>query len=227
MIKLNKDIHRSLIDIQKTKNISLEGNILKLIDPDGDDEFAKYLEESIAKDKDGRRRRLEITKQIQQKNRDLTTLNDENQRIMTELQTTLATAEESKKMIECQNSELLQWKEDNERMSEELREEMIKSETARKEAEAAKSAAENDLDLMQKKTQFELIGTIVKVALWVIIGVGITTTIIYSVALFSDKDTQIIGSTWSNMFGILLTNAFSIIGTIMGVKYASENQANK
>jgi predicted outer membrane lipoprotein len=25
------------------------------------------------------------------------------------------------------------------------------------------------------------------------------------------------------MFGILLTNAFSIIGTIMGVKYASDN----
>jgi hypothetical protein len=28
------------------------------------------------------------------------------------------------------------------------------------------------------------------------------------------------------MFGILLTNAFSIVGTIMGVKYASENKNN-
>jgi hypothetical protein len=37
-----------------------------------------------------------------------------------------------------------------------------------------------------------------------------------------DKDTAIIGSTWSNIVGILLTNAFSIVGTIMGVKYASE-----
>jgi hypothetical protein len=31
----------------------------------------------------------------------------------------------------------------------------------------------------------------------------------------------IIESTWSNLFGILLTNSFSIIGTIMGVKYAT------
>ena len=37
-------------------------------------------------------------------------------------------------------------------------------------------------------------------------------------------DTDIIGSTWSNMFGILLTNSFSIIGTIMGVKYATDNK---
>ena len=28
----------------------------------------------------------------------------------------------------------------------------------------------------------------------------------------------------SNLFGILLTNSFSIIGTIMGVKYASDNK---
>jgi hypothetical protein len=44
------------------------------------------------------------------------------------------------------------------------------------------------------------------------------------VALFSGKDTEIIASTWSNMFGILLTNSFSIIGTIMGVKYASSSK---
>jgi hypothetical protein len=44
------------------------------------------------------------------------------------------------------------------------------------------------------------------------------------ISLFMNKDTQIIGSTWSNMFGILLTNAFSIIGTIMGVKYASKEK---
>jgi len=76
--------------------------------------------------------------------------------------------------------------------------------------------------LMQKRTQFELIGTIVKVALWVIIGVGVLTTLMYGWAITSGTDTQIIGSTWSNMFGILLTNAFSIVGTIMGVKYATD-----
>jgi hypothetical protein len=46
----------------------------------------------------------------------------------------------------------------------------------------------------------------------------------YAFAIVTDKETQIIGSTWSNMFGILLTNAFSIVGTIMGVKYASDKE---
>jgi len=76
--------------------------------------------------------------------------------------------------------------------------------------------------MMQKRTQFELIGTIVKVALYVIVGVGVLTTVMYAWAMTSGTDTQIIGSTWSNMFGILLTNAFSIVGTIMGVKYATD-----
>jgi hypothetical protein len=46
----------------------------------------------------------------------------------------------------------------------------------------------------------------------------------YLFAILSGKDTQVIGSTWSNIIGILLTNAFSIVGTIMGVKYASEKK---
>ena len=83
----------------------------------------------------------------------------------------------------------------------------------------------NDLELEQKKTQFELIGTIVKVALWIILGVGVTTTLIYVFALMSGADTTNIFTTWSNIIGILLTNAFSIVGTIMGVKYASEKKS--
>jgi hypothetical protein len=91
-------------------------------------------------------------------------------------------------------------------------------------ADKAKDAALNDLDILQKKSQTALISTIVKVALIVILSVGVITTLMYSIAMITGKDTQIIGSTWSNMFGILLTNAFSIVGTIMGVKYASENK---
>ena len=45
-----------------------------------------------------------------------------------------------------------------------------------------------------------------------------------AVALVKGLDTVLLGSTWSNMFSILLTNSFSIIGTIMGVKYASEEK---
>jgi hypothetical protein len=123
--------------------------------------------------------------------------------------------EESKSKIESQNSELIEWRGENERITQELHKALLS-------AEEAKKLAENDLDILQKKTQFELIGTIVRISLFVIIGVGVITTAVYMIALFSDKDTAIIASTWSNMFGILLTNSFSIIGTIMGVKYASE-----
>ena len=91
-------------------------------------------------------------------------------------------------------------------------------------AEEAKTSALNDLDILQKKSQTALISTIVKVALYVIVGVGIITSLMYTFALVINKDTQTIGSTWSNMLSILLTNAFSIVGTLMGVKYASENK---
>jgi hypothetical protein len=105
---------------------------------------------------------------------------------------------------------------------------MIKSEQARVVAENAKNEAENNLDLIQKKTQFELINNIVRVALYVIIGVGTITTGIYVYSMTIGMDTDIIGSTWSNMFGILLTNSFSIVGTILGVKYGtSPNKEEK
>lgn len=90
--------------------------------------------------------------------------------------------------------------------------------------EIEKDAALGDLDATIKKSQNELIGTIVKSALFVITSVGFITTAMYSFAILSNKDTQIIGSTWSNMFSVLLTNAFSIVGTIMGIKYATQDK---
>jgi methyl-accepting chemotaxis protein len=87
--------------------------------------------------------------------------------------------------------------------------------------EIEKNTALNDLDATLKKSQNEMIKIIVKSALGVILSVGVITTIMYSFAILSNKDTQIIGSTWSNMFSVLLTNAFSIVGTIMGIKYAT------
>jgi len=93
--------------------------------------------------------------------------------------------------------------------------------------EKEKDAALNDLDVIIKKGQSELIKVIVKCALAVIIGVGIVTTLLYWAAIVTNKETQIIGSTWSNMFSVLLTNAFSIVGTIMGIKYATQENNNK
>jgi methyl-accepting chemotaxis protein len=108
-------------------------------------------------------------------------------------------------------------------LSKDLQIELDNSQKLKNAIEIEKDAALNDLDVMMKKSQSELIKTIVKVALAVIIGVGVVTTMLYWMAMVTGKDTQIIGSTWSNMFSVLLTNAFSIVGTIMGIKYATQD----
>ena len=106
----------------------------------------------------------------------------------------------------------------------ELQNALDEAEASKYEAENLRDAAVEDLDTLQKRTQFELIGLIVKTALWIIGGVGLLTTLLYLYVLSSGIDAKIIESTWSNLFGILLTNSFSIIGTIMGVKYATESK---
>lgn len=191
-MKINKVIRDWLLELHEKRRIYIEGSILKLLEAeDNDFEFSSYIKEATDKDKEARRRRLDVTKQIQE-----------------------------------QNKELLQSQEQNKSLFEEVQLALEAAETAKQEAEKSKENALQDLDVLQKRSQTELMGTIVKVALFVILGVGVLTTVMYGVALVSGVDTQIIGSTWSNMFGILLTNAFSIVGTIMGVKYAN-NSENK
>jgi methyl-accepting chemotaxis protein len=113
-------------------------------------------------------------------------------------------------------------------LSKNLELELDNSKKLKDSIEIEKNNALNDLDVMIKKSQSELIKVIVKCALAVIIGVGVVTTILYWMAMVTGKETQIIGSTWSNMFSVLLTNAFSIVGTIMGIKYATQdNSSNK
>jgi Fe2+ transport system protein B len=188
MVEVTEHTRNVLLEVAKKRKIYVEGSFLKILKaPKGDKEFEDYL--TLCKEKDiaVRKKRLEVTKQVQSQNKDLVAKQEENDSLMKDLQIALEEAKLSEQ-----------------------------------EAEKLRDDAVEDLELMQKKTQFELISTIVKVALYVIIGVGILTTVMYGLALFSGADTQIIGSTWSNMFGILLTNAFSIVGTIMGVKYATE-----
>ena len=184
-MKLNDETKAQLLDCAKAKGVYLEGNILKLIDVSGDEEFDKYIKLSIEKDTETRKKRLEMTKQVQE-----------------------------------QNLELTKWKTENEKINEELK-------IALEETQQAKEIALNDLDLLQKKTQYQLIESIVKVSLWIVCGVGAVTTIMFALTLILGVDNKIVESAWSNMFGILLTNSFSIIGTIMGVKYASEKGNKK
>jgi PAS domain S-box-containing protein len=112
-------------------------------------------------------------------------------------------------------------------LSKDLQIELENYEKLKDAIEKEKDAALNDLDVIIKKGQSELIKVIVKCALSVIIGVGVVTTMLYWAAIVTNKETQIIGSTWSNMFSVLLTNAFSIVGTIMGIKYATQEGSNK
>jgi hypothetical protein len=181
---ISNDTKKILLDIYKEHNIKLEGNILKLIplDEEEDDDFKQYITDCISSDKGKRLKRLEITKKIQK-----------------------------------QNKELRLAKIENERINEELSQSLI-------DIGKAKESVENDLTILQKKTQFELMGVIVKVALVIIVSIAIITTLMYVVAISFNRETQIIGSTWSNLFGILLTNSFSIIGTIMGVKYSNNKE---
>jgi Fe2+ transport system protein B len=224
MIKIDSNTKKTLIDLYTKKGIGLEGNITKLIDTEDDEDFKKYLKDCETKDGDKRRKRLEMTKKIQKQNEELVTLNQKNEKMMEDLQSTLKETEEQRVKIETQNEELIAWREENEKIQQDLQREMINSERARIQAEEAKTNAINDLDILQKRNQTELISTIVRVALYIIVGVGIITTGVYVFTLVMGKDTQVISAAWSNIFGILLTNAFSIVGTIMGIKYATENK---
>lgn len=196
-MKVTEEVKKMLLTFAKEKKIYLEGNILKILTAEEKDkEFTEYLETCKAKDSAARKKRLQVTKQVQKQNKELVAKEKQNDTLMEELKVAL---EEAKRSEE-------------------------EAQTLREEAEQGKEQALEDLELMQKKTQFELVGTIVRIALAVIVGVGIVTSVMYGIAIVSNYDTQIIGSTWSNMFGILLTNAFSIVGTIMGVKYATEKE---
>jgi uncharacterized membrane protein YcjF (UPF0283 family) len=185
---INSYTKEYLLELYNTQNIMLEGNILKIIkkkiEEEGDNDlvFKEYIEDCINTDRDKRKMRLEITKEVQK-----------------------------------QNKELQLAKEEIERINEELTISLL-------DTEKAKELAENDLSILQQKTQFELVTIIVKMALAVIISVAVITTIMYVVAIIFNRETQIVGSTWSNLFGILLTNSFSIIGTIMGFKHLNKNE---
>ena len=199
-VVLPADAWSVLIETAAKEGVFLEGNLLKLIDPGEDSGHRAYLESATRADKERRGKRLEVTKQVQDQNKALLKAKDEIEQSQQELQEALK----------------------------EARVAQTQAEEARQSAEGAWKEAKNDLDYMQQKTQFELMGNIVRVALWVIIGVGAITTTMYAAALFgpdtNDSDTTLLANTWSNMFGILLTNSFSIIGTIMGVKYATEGR---
>jgi hypothetical protein len=174
-MKLHPASRAALIALAKDKGVRLEGNVLKVLEHDDDEEFKKYLEESLERDQTSRRKRLEITKQVQAQNR-------------------------------------------------ELQEAYSKLHEALTVAENAKTIVEQDLSILQKRTQFRLMHRIVNVALGIVMSVGIVSTLVYLYSLTTGSEVERIGTVWASLIGILLTNSFSILGTIMGVKYATEKE---
>lgn len=184
-----------LLDLAKTRRIYLEGNILKILQAEKNDtEFLNYLNNCIERDVTARKKRLNVTKQVQKQNAELEIAAQENKKLLSELESAL---EESRKA------------------------EYAATEQSTRESIEKEKALE-DLEFLQKKAQFKMMGLIVKMALGIIIGVGVFTTGLYVYVIASGVDSTIVESTWSNLFGILLTNSFSIIGTIMGVRYANK-----
>lgn len=171
-MKLPPEVREALIGLAADRGIYLEGNVLKVLETDGDEAFEKYLEDAVERDSDMRKKRLEIMKQTQEQNREL------------------------------------------ERTQEKLKNALVV-------AEDAKAAVEQDLDTLRKRTQFQLMRRVVGIALGLVVSVGLVTTALYVTALVLERDTEVIGNAWTSTLGILLTNSFSIIGTIMGIKYAA------
>jgi len=224
-MKIQKSTRDILLEIAKHKRVYVEGNFLKLIEPEeGDEEFEEYLKLCKEKDSTSRRKRLEVTKQVQKQNSELEKAQKENKRVNRQLEKALNEAIDSAEQSKKSKEEAEKAKEELEVALQHAEQSKEEAHKLKAEAELAKEVAETDLSLLQKKTQTELMGNIVRVALWVIMGVGLLTTALYVFVMVRGLDAKIIESTWSNLFGILLTNSFSIIGTIMGVKHATKDK---
>jgi len=177
----SKDTVEEALRKAKAKKVYLEGNFVKILSKTLPADVKEYVEECKARDKNARRKRLDVTKQVQAQNKELEEAATVNKALVIELQ------------------------------------------NEKDEAEKLRDKAVEDLDVLQKRTQFELVGQIVRVALVIIVSVGVVSTTMYLIALLINRDTTLLGNAWTNLIGILLTNSFSIIGTIMGVKYATKD----
>ena len=55
MIAFSDDLKKELIQLAAEKEIFLEGNITKIIDTDGNEEFHSYIQAAINRDRDNRK----------------------------------------------------------------------------------------------------------------------------------------------------------------------------
>src|SRR6056300_1348619 len=88
--KICKD---ELLKLAKEKKIYLEGNILKVLKAESNDnEFIEYLKTCKQRDVDSRKKRLNVTKQVQKQNKELESAAKENVRVNKQLEKALGVA---------------------------------------------------------------------------------------------------------------------------------------
>lgn len=223
MISFPREVEESLMQLAVDNNVLIGGKIAKVIRSDNTD-FQEYLKKVVEKEKSLRLVRLSNNKQTQKTMQDL-------KGSKAELEGKTQDLEESKNQLEVKATLLEEKVQENRVLVQEIQQALEVAETAQENAEqariladSARIHAEKDLQLLQQKRQFDLVEDIVQVALKSIMGLQFSITILYIVALITEVQVEVIGDVWANTIGILITNFFSIIGTILGVKYALNPQ---
>ena len=96
MIEVTKETRDILLEVAKKNKIYVEGNFLKILSAKkGDTEFQKYLDICKEKDTTSRRKRLQVTKQVQAQNKELEAAAMENDRVNKQLSKALAETEQA------------------------------------------------------------------------------------------------------------------------------------
>lgn len=108
-LKLPSEVRQTLLQYADKLGLYMEGNLLKIIDAEGDEQFMEYLREAAERDMNIRSKRLRITKQIQEQNKNLVLLNEKLQQTISELEVARDKAEEALKKSNRQNEGIVQF----------------------------------------------------------------------------------------------------------------------
>ena len=109
MIEFPEETRKSLLALVKTNSFYIDGNLLKILQDSGDEEFRNYLNLAKERDKNIRVKRLDLTKQIQTQNKDLDSLNKKLMTSLTQLEVAKNNALDSLKKVERQNEGVVQF----------------------------------------------------------------------------------------------------------------------
>jgi len=94
-MRLPEEVEQAFIALQEERRVRLEGNILKMLETDSE-AFQEYIQNGLAKDDELRKKRLEITRQVQDQNKKLQQKAEENDKLMDEIKQALADADQAK-----------------------------------------------------------------------------------------------------------------------------------